>query len=242
MGRGFYRYYENRNHDIQSNGELWLMERLRVFRPGLVIDGGANVGGFAKSIKECFPEAQLHCFEPVEETFATLQKNMEQFDHVTCHKKGLYSSKKRLTINLYSSSEHSSIYEIEGMHYEATGKASIDLIKGDDFVKKQKIEFVDFLKLDLEGAELDALGGFENLIRQKKVRLVQFEYGYINITTKNLLLNYYQFFKKHGYIVGKLYPREVDFREYSWQHEDFIGPNFVAIRDDDHELKKSLSR
>jgi hypothetical protein len=70
--------------------------------------------------------------------------------------------------------------------------------------------------------------------------MVQFEYGYINIATRILLIDYYEFFTKHGYIVGKLYPNKVEFRDYAFKHEDFIGPNFIAVRKTDIELIELL--
>jgi hypothetical protein len=88
---------------------------------------------------------------------------------------------------------------------------------------------------------MDALIGFKNAFKERKIRAVQFEYGYINITSKILLCDYYDFFKSYGYIVGKIYPKSVEFRDYAFKHEDFIGPNFLAIHREDLELIKLVS-
>ena len=118
---------------------------------------------------------------------------------------------------------------------------NIEVITGDRFMAENNIEHVDFIKMDLEGSEMDALVGLEKSLSEKRVRLIQFEYGYINITTKNLLADYYDFFAKHGYLVGKVYPKRVEFRKYEFKHEDFIGPNFVAAHQADAPLIKLLS-
>jgi FkbM family methyltransferase len=39
-----------------------------------VIDVGANDGGFCRFITRFFPDAELHCFEPLEQPFAALQQ------------------------------------------------------------------------------------------------------------------------------------------------------------------------
>ena len=83
--------------------------------------------------------------------------------------------------------------------------------------------------------------GLKTNIRENKIRVIQFEYGYTNISTKVLLKDYHEFFESHGYLLGKLYPKGVDFRKYEFKHEDFIGPNFVAIAQGDLEMKKLLS-
>ena len=153
----------------------------------------------------------------------------------------MYSEDKKLTINLYPSHTHASLFELKAVPYQSVGTEEIDLVRGDRFVEEQKIQTIDLLKLDIEGAELGALKGLERSFREKKIRVVQFEYGYINITTKNLLIDYYDFFESVGYQVGKLYPRHVDFRAYKFKHEDFIGPNFVAIQKGDQEMKDLLT-
>ncbi len=97
---------------------------------------------------------------------------------------------------------------------------------------------VDFLKLDVEGAEHLVLEGLENQLREQRVRFVQFEYGRVNILTHFLLRDFYQLFAKHGYVVGKIYPDHVDFREYDLNDEDFVGPNYLACRAGDEALPR----
>jgi FkbM family methyltransferase len=154
---------------------------------------------------------------------------------------GLFKETTIFRINQYASTEHSSIYDVQGVGYGVDDVVEIDLLIGDEFIELHKIDFIDFVKLDVEGAEMDALLGLENAIRKKKIRLIQFEYGYINITTKVLLIDFYNFLSRHGYVLGKLYPKRVEFRKYSLKHEDFIGPNFIAVRDSDQELISMLS-
>src|SRR5439155_19181087 len=98
------------------------------------------------------------------------------------------------------------------------------------------IREVDFLKLDVEGAEHLVLQGLENHLRDRRVRFVQFEYGRVNILTHFLLRDFYQLFAAYGYVVGKIYPDYVDVREYDLSDEDFLGPNYLACRAGDAAL------
>ena len=147
-----------------------------------------------------------------------------------------------MQINVYPSHTHSSIYDIEPLPYSIVEKEKINLIKGDDFIKENNISNIDLLKLDLEGAEFNAIQGFSKALNEKKIRIIQFEYGYINITTKKLLIDYYNFFSERGYLVGKIFPKYVEFRSYKFKYEDFIGPNFIAVRENDVELINQISR
>ncbi len=240
-GRSINRLYENRNHDTQSNGEEWLLKRIAAVKPKLIFDVGANTGKYCLLAKKHNPTSNVVCFEPVNSTFSKLESAVKSLSNVTLVKSGLFSENKKITINIYPSHTHASLYQLKAVPYESTGKEEIDLIMGDDYMKSQKIEIIDLLKLDVEGAELDAIKGFENALKQKKIRIIQFEFGYINITTKNLLIDYYEYFNQLGYIVGKLYPKNVAFRPYKFKHEDFIGPNMIAVAKDDNELIQLLS-
>jgi len=42
--------------------------------------------------------------------------------------------------------------------------------------------------------------------------------------------------------LGKIYPNYVDFREYRFQDEDFLGPNYLAVHSSLESLIESLRR
>ena len=241
LGRSLNRLYENRNHDIYSNGEITVLKKIATMKPTLIIDGGANVGDYSVMANQIMPDCTIYAFEPVEATFQHLLSNTENLQNVVPIKKGLFKENCELSINLFASNEHSSIYDIEGLPQSSNQKQTIELVRGDDFMRNQNIASVDFLKLDVEGAEYDALLGFENAIKQGTIKAVQFEYGYINISTKKLLIDYYTFFEANGYVLGKVFPKIVEFRKYHFKYEDFIGPNFIAVKKTETELIKMLS-
>ena len=241
FGRSLNRLYENRNHDIYSNGEITVLKKIARTNPKLIIDAGANVGDYSILANQIMPACKIYAFEPVEATFEYLQSNIKDLKNVVPIKKGLFKENCELAINLFASNEHSSIYDIEGLPIGSDQQQKIELVRGDDFIKDNQIDSIDFLKLDVEGAEYDALLGFENAIKHGAIKAVQFEYGYINISTKKLLVDYYNFFEANGYIVGKIFPKLVEFRKYHFKYEDFIGPNFIAVKKTETELIKMLS-
>lgn len=114
------------------------------------------------------------------------------------------------------------------------------MVRGDDYCAEHSIDHIDLLKIDAEGTDHLVLKGFERLLEARAVEAVQFEYGRANILNHFLLADFYQFLGAAGMVVGKLYPNYVDFRRYDEVHEDFIGPNYVAVRDDRPDLVKLL--
>lgn len=241
FGRSLNRFYENRNHDIQSNGELTILKKIAKLNPKVIIDGGANIGDYSLLASDLNSECQIYSFEPVSSTFQILNENVKNYKNIHPVRKGFYSENCSKEINVFNSNEHASIIEIQGLNYRSNEKQIIELIRGDDFMKNNQIDSIDLLKLDIEGAEYDALLGFENNIRNGKIKAIQFEYGYINISTKKLLIDYYNFFESNNYIIGKIFPKTVEFRKYDFKYEDFIGPNYIAINKSETQLIELLS-
>jgi len=239
-GRSINRMYENSEHNMHYNGELELIKKLGTLEPKVIIDAGANKGMYATYLAEHCPTAQIYAFEPVGSTFDILQDGLAQYAHVQCIQQGLFSESCKKEINIFNSDTHASLVEIQGLNQNFDKKEEIQLIKGAEFIAEKGIEEIDFIKMDIEGAEYEAMMGFEELIKAQKIRMIQFEYGYINITTKVLLLDFYRFFKQKGYIIGKIFPKSVEFRKYEFKYENFLGSNYVAIREDDSELKDLL--
>jgi len=242
FGRSLNRLYENRNHDLYSNGELTVIQKLAKTDPRIVIDAGANIGKYSTVLDKELKSCKIISLEPVTKTYDLLQKNLNNQSKFKCINKGLFSENTKKKINLFSSHTHSSIYDIEGINYKPIDHTTIELIKGDDLLLNEGIDFVDFLKLDLEGAEYDALLGFKDSLAKGKIGAIQFEYGYINITSKKLLIDFYNLLEPYGYKIGKIFPKEVEFRPYLHKYEDFIGPNFIAVHQDQIKLINLLKQ
>lgn len=241
FGKAFIKLYENRNHDPLSNGEAMVLKKMASLDPKIIIDGGANIGEYSLLANSIMPMCKVYAFEPVQSTFQKLEHHTADCDNITTVNKGLYKEDCEKEIQLYPSELHSSLYDIQGISYSPYKMERIELVSGDMFVATNSIVHIDLLKMDIEGAEYDALLGFIKFIKNKKIRAIQFEYGYINITTKRLLSDFYNFFKDNGYAVGKIYPKHVDFRPFEFKHEDFIGPNYLAVSNTDSELIQLLS-
>jgi hypothetical protein len=142
-------------------------------------------------------------------------------------------------IHCLDDSELSSVFRWP--HGKPTTTISCTVSTGDDYCATHGIDHIDFLKLDVEGAELLALRGFRQMLGAGQIDVIQFEYGSVNILPRVLLKDIVEFLTEHGYVVGKVYPTYIDYKPYELKDEDFLGPNYLAIRQGCDDLRALLA-
>lgn len=236
-------FYENSNYNQYSNGESFVLKTIaNLFNKEeqiCLFDVGANQGYYSLMANKTFKNIQIHSFEIISNTFDKLKENTKEYKNIHINDFGLSDKSEKIEVFYYPDADTlSTIYEYpHGLNKLKTiGKT----IKGDEYIEQNSINNVNFLKIDVEGAENLVLNGFINSFQQRKIDVVQFEYGKINILTHYLLLDFYKFFSEKDYLVGKIYPNYVDFRDYSLDDENFIDPNYLAIKKEKKDYIEAL--
>lgn len=232
--RRYLKAYNNLNYREETNGERFVLEVLRGQPISCIFDVGANVGAWAGMAAQIFPSARIHCFEIAPPTFAKLEKRMAG-GAMVLNDVGLSDEECEVPIKFFPDNDTFATvtdYPHALDHQMITGR----VIVGDDYIARNRIERINFVKIDVEGAEHSVLKGLAGAFDDGRVDIVQFEYGKVNILTKFLLRDFYEFFASHGFTVGKIYPRYVAFKPYDLDDEDFLGPNYLAVRADRPDL------
>lgn len=238
--RQYLKWFGNGSYKPARNGERWLLESLRTEPIRTVLDVGANVGSWSLMAADLLPQATIYALEVVPGTAARLRARVAQQERIKCFGLGLAAETGALTMQYNeAASTHATFTDYP--HGWAGERIECPVMRGDEFLAREGIGRVDFLKLDVEGAEHLVLKGLDEYLRQGKVRFVQFEYGRVNILTHFLLRDFYELFQGYGYAVGKIYPDYVEFRDYDLGDEDFLGPNYLACRTGD-EAKVQLAK
>ncbi|GHB23868.1 FkbM family methyltransferase [Mongoliitalea lutea] len=220
---------ENKNNNHYTNGEFWLINQVKKYNPKIVFDVGANKGDWTIFLKKSIPDAYIYSFEPITSTFRELENNTKVISGVCCNQLALSDRTGKLEMNYFKdNSLFSSIYKHPSLSddYELE---IVEMMTGDEFCITKNIEFIDFLKIDVEGSEFKVLQGFSFFLKEKRIRLIQFEYGQFSLESKVLLKDYYEFFENLGYVVGKIFPTYIDFSPYSVKKENFLTANFIAL-------------
>lgn len=228
----YHQIQENLNYNTESNGEGWLIRTLAKHGLlGTVFDVGANHGDWASLVLQANPAAAIHCFEICQPTFqklsAHLSKNGNDRPKLFLNPFGLSDAPGKIQVN-YCPNQDGQTTLFEVMEAQPVQTLNGRVVRGQDYCAERGMASLDFLKIDVEGAEHLVLQGFEDMLVPAKVPVVQFEYGLVNIHTKFLLRDFYALFENRGYRVGKLLPDSVRFRPYKLQDEDFFGPNYIA--------------
>lgn len=135
-----------------------------------VIDIGANMGWYSINIAKTYPSSTVHAFEPIPKTYYFLEKNinLNQVSNVVAHNVGLSNECTDLTFYFYpeGSGNASSMNLSERTDAELV---TCHVERLDDFAEANKLH-VDFIKCDVEGAELFAFqGAVETLQRDKPI-------------------------------------------------------------------------
>jgi FkbM family methyltransferase len=237
-------YWNQDCSDMVKNGELYLINQLRknISEEKItVFDVGANRGEWSLMVKKIFPNALIHCFEIIPQTFNLLSSTLESYGNIFLNNFGLSDSHKQVSVTYFPQGD--TISSIQSLPWELGSEIiKCNVITGDDYIKRREINKIDLIKIDIEGHDFFALKGFSEFLTTKSISVIQFEYGCTCIPSRITLGDFYDFLIPKGYSIGRLYPMGVDFKEYELFHdENFRMGNYVAVHKSMDYMIESLS-
>lgn len=130
-----------------------------------IIDCGSNIGLSTLYFKTIYPEAHVIGFEAHPHTFEILEKNIKDnsLENVTAHNVAVYD---RVGTIDFPRSSHAPGHPGMSINTNNTDTLTVQTVRLSDYIDKE----VDFLKIDIEGAEGAVI---RDLVQSKKLRLVQ---------------------------------------------------------------------
>ena len=151
-----------------------------------IFDIGANIGQTAlnmlKTQKSKGLNATIYAFEPYPKTFYKLETNiaLNKSDHIQAFNLGLSTEKGMLYMAQHSPYNSGGFRMME----KSTNAISVPVISLDEFVYENYITHIDFIKIDVEGFEIQVIEGARKTLETFKPILV-FEYSLENIKAQN---------------------------------------------------------
>jgi FkbM family methyltransferase len=224
--------------NFSQSGELFVLKYIQNTlekEPSIVIfDVGANIGNYSKAVSEIFnTKARIFSFEPSQKTFELFIKTTKDYENIIPNNLG-FSDKEHYQI-LFTNLEGSglaSVYQRRLDHFEIhmDKTEEIKLTTIDTYCAENNIGRIHFLKLDIEGHELNALNGAKKMIKDKKIDFIQFEFGGCNIDSRTYFQDFY-YLLKDNYTIYRILKDDIyELSNYKEIYEIFITTNFLAIK------------
>ena len=126
---------------------------------GAFIDGGSyNCDTVVRYLNITHSKNKIFVFEPDEKSYQDCLKTIKlhNIQNVECIKAGLWHETTELNFSATNSG---------GSCLSDSGNTTVSVVKLDDIVKENKISFI---KMDIEGAELNALIGANHILKRDK--------------------------------------------------------------------------
>jgi FkbM family methyltransferase len=234
--RDYAQHFDGENNtDSATNGELRVLAELM---PGcrVVFDVGANRGDWCETVLAINPALAVHAFEPAPDSFAALAAR--RLPGVVASQLGLGAVAEQRALYAHGEdTELRSLYRREGLEDDhgiatPTEGEPVAITTVDAYCATAGVAFIDFLKIDTEGHDLKVLHGAAGMLRRRAVRFIQFEYGAANADSRDLLRDFFAFFRDVDYNLHKIHPDGYSFHpRYNHRLENFQYQNWLAVGD-----------
>jgi 2-O-methyltransferase len=175
----------------------------------IVLEAGARFGKDTKRMSALWPQGHIHTFEPIPELFNQLSQATKELSNVTCYNMALADTVGSMAMHVSGGQSdacssllepHTCLEERPLITFEKTIIVPVTTI--DAWAQQYHIDTIDFMWLDLQGAELLALKGAQEVL--KTVKVIQVE---VNLTERYKHAPLYDdiknFLDKHGFILDQ---------------------------------------
>jgi FkbM family methyltransferase len=177
-----------------------------------VVDVGASVGGTALLFAWAFPSARILAIEPMTINYNCLLHNIKDFPQITSLQMAAHSKRDEIRLSMPTPGQrpdiharfaNSGLFSIHGKDMEHSAVVQADVL--DDIVDDK----VDFLKIDVEGAEASVLAGATRIMAEDRpILMIELRKTNMKMAGK-ALQEYHAYFKAIEYKQVALYIGDV---------------------------------
>lgn len=135
----------------------------------IFFDIGAHVGNFSTKMYEKF-ECNIYAFEPLDENFKILTQNLNNYKKIKCYQIAL--------LNFDGYSNISSLGASASLFDRNEGSTNEEVIVKSfgTFIREENINFIDFVKMNIEGSEYDLLNDIIDSGNILKIQHLQIQF------------------------------------------------------------------
>jgi FkbM family methyltransferase len=211
--------------NLNPRNDMWklLSDLLTLKQVSVVCDIGANKGQFLTKFKNHI-DSKIDgyvCFEPIEQSYKELKsliRSQKKYFKIEAHNIALGHYSGTAEINITPNLVSSSLMKPSDEFYEymTTENTELDIVnipiyRMDDYIEKDKSDILKnksancFLKLDVQGFELNVLDGFGDFIESAKVILLECSMVE-SYKDRPLIGDIVLYMQKRGFYVSGVFP------------------------------------
>ncbi|HVY64184.1 MAG TPA: FkbM family methyltransferase [Gammaproteobacteria bacterium] len=162
----------------------FVVTRQLVTRPApVILDVGAHIGDTVARYRSLFSDAYIHAFEPFPGSFDRLAMTIGRDPRTYLHRLALTDREGAVSLNVNRSDATNSILASDGRaaffwgEQKLTTETRIDVSAStlDGFASRQRVDHIDVLKIDVQGAEFSVLQGANETLRQHRIDVLYME-------------------------------------------------------------------
>ena len=167
----------------------------------IIFDIGANAGQSIEQYNKIFENPIIHAFEPQKNEIDILKDKFRNNQNIIINNLAVGNKEENLEFNTYARRKASSFLKVKKDSKWLRDKIrqtrvdkekftietfNIKVITLDNYVKNNRIDKVDILKIDTQGYEDQVLEGAENLIKNNRIEIIEIELIFSEIYEKSL--------------------------------------------------------
>ena len=191
--------------EVERAEQIFYLEYLR--QGMTVFDVGANVGELTLLFSRFVGSGGVHAFEASSAAFKRLELVCDATErrNVTLNHLALSDKSGLIRLHVYEdaylsfNSQAVRPMKDYGADVESIGVEEIAATTVDDYCTREKIERIDLLKIDVEGAELQVMQGARRMLQSKRIRCLTFEFGQATFDMGNSPAEIEVYLKEMGY-------------------------------------------
>jgi FkbM family methyltransferase len=175
---------EVRKINFYNSSNALIKKCLDYYKVDLVIDVGANIGQYGMGLRKAGYEGRILSFEPLKNVFRELKLNCIKHGNWDACNLGVGSENGELKINIARNFESSSFLPVTEMSINAAPESEyfnqeiVEIITLSSFFSQHEHSSQNlFLKIDVQGFEIEVLKGIELIL--PKVKAIQVEMSFV---------------------------------------------------------------
>ncbi|MEG4213947.1 FkbM family methyltransferase [Microcoleus sp. Pol14C6] len=225
------------NPTFQSSGESQVIATL-IKANNVVFDVGANAGDWTAEVVSQGNDVEIHLFEPIPHVYKKLILNLDK--QVISNNLAVGQKEEVKTFYYYEANPLLSTFyrrfdvEKEGW-LNPPKEIPVLTTTIDNYCQRHGIKRINFIKIDVEGGELDVLYGAKYFLETGRVDYLQFEYGGTYLDSKTTLKEAFEYLEKFRYSIFKILPDRLEYKPtFLPEDENFEFSNFLAVNERFH--------